>query len=189
MKKQIFGLAAALALAAPAFADVGVGDDAPKFELQASLAGEPFAYSLEDALADGPVVVYFYPSAYTRGCNIQAREFAVNMEKFNDAGATVIGVSLDSIERLNDFSSDPEYCADKLAVASDEDGAIAALYGVNVSAGREGATDTRGIEIGHGFAERKTFVVDADGKVTKTIDGVSPFDNVQESLTAVQNMD
>ena len=66
--------------------------------------------------------MYFYPSAYTQGCNIQAHTFAENVEKFTAAGASIIGVSLDSIERLNDFSADPAYCAGKIAVASDVDG-------------------------------------------------------------------
>ena len=78
---------------------------------QASLAGKEFSYSLADALKKGPVVVYFYPSAYTQGCNIQAHTFAENMDKFNAAGSTVIGVSLDSIARLNDFSADPANAA------------------------------------------------------------------------------
>ena len=188
MKKYLIGLLAACALALPALAELKVGDSAPDFETRASLAGSPFDYSLSSALEKGPVVVYFYPSAYTQGCNIQAHEFAVNMDKFEAAGASVIGVSLDSIERLNDFSSDPEYCADKLAVASDEDGAIAATYGINVGEAREGAKDTRGVEIGHGFAERKTFIVTADGKVAETIGGMSPMANVKASLEAVQKL-
>lgn len=133
----------------------------------------------------GPVVVYFYPSAYTRGCNIQAHEFAVNMDKFTAAGASVIGVSLDSIERLNDFSADPEYCAGKLAVASDPDGEITRSYKLNVRDPREGKLDTRGVPIPHGYAERVTFIVNSNGSIAETIGGVSPFDNVQQSLEAV----
>src|SRR5690606_16844475 len=109
-------------LAVPAYAALEQGAEAPLFSAPASLDGSEFTYSLEESVAQGPVVVYFYPSAYTQGCNIQARTFAINMEKFTDAGATVVGVSLDSIERLNDFSADPEYCAGKLAVVSDADG-------------------------------------------------------------------
>ena len=188
MKRVLTALLAVSVFAAPAYAELEAGDKAPKFEARASLAGEPFDYSLADALEDGPVVVYFYPSAYTQGCNIQAHEFAANMEKFNDAGATVIGVSLDNIDRLNDFSADPEYCAGKLAVASDESAEIANSYGVLVSEGREGARDTRGIEIGHGFAARSTFIVRQDGTISETIGGVSPMENVKRSLEAVQNL-
>jgi len=187
MKNILFGLLGSTALALTAFAALEEGDAAPIFEAKASLAGEPFDFSLRDALDKGPVVVYFYPSAYTQGCNIQAHEFAVNMDDFTAAGASVIGVSLDSIERLNDFSADPEYCAGKLAVASDESGEIASSYGINVREGREGAKDTRGVEIGHGFAERTTFIVTADGRIAETIGGVSPMENVQKSLEAVQS--
>jgi peroxiredoxin len=71
----------------------------PDFQAQASFAGQGHAYSLKERAAEGPVVVYFYPSAYTSGCNVQAREFAVRSDKFAAAGASIIGVSLDSIRR------------------------------------------------------------------------------------------
>jgi peroxiredoxin len=186
MKKMLLGLLGSISLALPALAALEAGDVAPTFEAKASLAGSPFDFSLREALDKGPVVVYFYPSAYTQGCNIQAHEFAVNMDEFTAAGASVIGVSLDNIERLNDFSADPDYCAGKLAVASDETGAIAESYGISVREGRDGATDTRGVEIGHGFAERTTFIVTPDGKVAETIGGISPMENVHKSLEAVQ---
>lgn len=188
MKKPLVGTLFASIIALPAFAALEAGDSAPTFEARASLAGEAFDYSLSDALNDGTVVVYFFPSAYTRGCNIQAHEFAENMEAFNAAGATVIGVSLDSIERLNDFSADPNYCAGKLAVASDATGEIARSYDLNVRERREGAVDTRGEAIDHGFAERTTFIVTSDGRIAETIGGISPFENVQASLEAVQRL-
>ena len=188
MKKLAFGVLSTFAFVLPGFAALQAGDMAPKFEARASLAGSEFDYSLSEALENGPVVVYFYPSAYTQGCNIQAHEFAENMEAFNAAGATVIGVSLDSIERLNDFSSDPNYCAGKLAVASDESGAIASSYNISVREGRAGMKDTRGVDIDHGFAERTTFIVTSDGKVAETIGGISPFENVEKSLEAVKRL-
>ena len=188
MRRFILALAGSVCLAIPALAALSVGDDAPAFEARASLDGSAFDFSLREWLDQGPVVVYFYPSAYTRGCNIQAHEFATRMEQFNAAGAQVIGVSLDSIERLNDFSADPEYCAGKLAVASDPDGAIAQSYDLMVRAGSAGAKDTRGVEIGHGFAERTTFIVTSDGKVAETIGGISPYENVEQSLEAVQRL-
>ncbi|HEY5666544.1 MAG TPA: peroxiredoxin [Gammaproteobacteria bacterium] len=187
MKKLLFGSISAL-LALPVLAALEVGDDAPMFEARASFDGEEFDFSLSAAIADGPVVVYFYPSAYTQGCNIQAHEFSINMDAFEQAGASVVGVSLDSIERLNDFSADPEYCAGNLAVASDPDGSIARSYDLDVREGRAGMTDTRGVEIDHGFTSRTTFIVTADGKIAETIDGVSPFDNVQQSLEAVERL-
>lgn len=188
MKSFLLVLLGSTLIALPALAALEAGDAAPDFEARASLDGKDFDFSLQDALDNGTVVVYFYPSAYTKGCNIQAHEFAVNMDKFTAAGASVIGVSLDSIERLNVFSADPDYCAGKLAVASDESGEIARAYGVTVHEGSDGATDTRGVEIGHGFAERNTFIVTADGKVAETIGGVSPMENVRKSLEAVQRL-
>lgn len=188
MKNLLLGCLLSTAVALPALAALNQGDKAPVFKTKASLAGKAFDYSLADALKKGPVVVYFYPSAYTQGCNIQAHTFAENMDKFTAAGATVIGVSLDSIERLNDFSADPNYCAGKLAVASDADGAIAKSYSLMVGEARAGAKDTRGVEINHGFAERTTFVVTPDGKVATTVGGVRPDENVQKSLEAVQGL-
>lgn len=188
MKKTLFAVIGSAVLAVPALAALNAGDEAPLFDARASLAGEAFDFSLREALDEGPVVVYFYPSAYTQGCNIQAREFAENIEQFQAAGASVIGVSLDSIERLNDFSADPEYCAGKLPVASDVTGDIARSYDLMVREGRPGMTDTRGVEIDHGFAERTTFIVTPDGRIAETIGGVSPIENVQLSLESVQGL-
>ena len=176
----------AAAFATTAFAALGTGAKAPDFTLKASLDGKAFDFALKDALKKGPVVVYFYPSAYTAGCNLQAHTFAVNMDKFTAAKATVVGVSLDSIERLNKFSADPEYCAGKLPVASDPDGKIAKSYELMVREGREGMKDTQGNDIGHGFAERTTFIVKQDGTIAATIGGIKPDENVQKSLEAVQ---
>ena len=171
MKKLLLAGLASAAIALPVAAALQTGDTAPMFTARASLAGKEFNYSLADALKQGPVVVYFYPSAYTQGCNIQARTFSENMEAFNAAKATVIGVSLDSIQRLSDFSADPEYCAGKVAVASDTDGAIAKSFGVDVGAMRAGMTDTRGqaIEIlgppGDGHAHRCVVYFDRQTKL------------------------
>jgi len=183
-------LACTLALLASsaAFAALKAGEPAPAFTAPASLAGKPFTYSLKDGLAKGPVVVYFYPSAYTAGCNIQAHEFSTHADQFAAAGATIIGVSLDSIERLNEFSADPDYCAGKLAVASDRDGKIARAYGLRVSGAQPGATDTRGKEIDHGFTERTTFVVKRDGTVAAAVGGVSPDANVARALELVRKL-
>ena len=171
-----------------ALAALPEGAPAPDFTAQASLAGKPFTYSLKDALKKGPVVVYFYPSAYTGGCNVQARTFAVNQEKFAAAGASIIGVSLDSIQRLNEFSKDPEFCAGKFPTASDADGKIARSYDLQVREAGGGAKDTRGQQIDHGFAERTTFVVTPDGKIAATVGGLNPVDNVNKSLEIVQKL-
>ncbi|HEX4780309.1 MAG TPA: peroxiredoxin [Usitatibacter sp.] len=176
------------AILSPAMAALKAGDAAPPFDAQASFAGQASPYSLKDALKKGPVVVYFYPSAYTSGCNVQAHAFAVSQEKFAAAGATIIGVSLDSIARLNDFSKDPEYCNGKFPVASDSDGAIAKSYDLSVKEGRAGIKDTRGMDIDHGFTERTTFIVSPDGKVAATVGGMSPQANVEKALEAVQSL-
>ena len=133
MQRTLLGLLLSAALTVPAWAALKTGDMAPDFSTQASLAGKAFSYSLADALKKGPVVVYFYPSAFTEGCNVEAHTFSERRGEFDAAGATIIGVSLDSIDRLNDFSADPKYCAGKIAVASDADGKIAASYKLKVA--------------------------------------------------------
>jgi peroxiredoxin len=179
-------------IALPALAALKKGDSAPDFSAPASLAGKDFTFSLKDALKKGPVVVYFYPSAYTGGCNIEAHTFAENKDKFDAVGSTIIGVSHDSIARLNDFSADPEYCAGKFPVASDPDGKIAKSYDLKVMEGKPGFKDTRGVEIDHAFTERTTFVVSPEGKIVATLssadDKISPADHVSKSLAVVTGM-
>lgn len=188
MKRFLFLLLIANALALPAVAALKAGDGAPDFKAPASRAGKEFTFSLKDAFKKGPVVVYFYPSAYTGGCNIQAHTFAVNNDKFIAAGASIIGVSLDSIARLNDFSADSDYCAGKIAVASDADGKIAKAFDLTVKDANAGKKDTRGVEIDHGFAERTTYIVTPDGKVAATLGDLSPSVNVDKALEAVQKL-
>lgn len=171
-----------------ALAALRAGDRAPQFKTEASLDGKVFEFSLQQALKRGPVVVYFYPSAYTGGCNLQARTFAVNHEKFAAAGATVIGVSLDSIDVLSKYSADPEYCAGKVAVATDPQGSIAKSYELQIRDPEPGKKDTRGVLITHGRAERTTFVVTPDGKVAAVIGGLKPTENVDAALAAVQQL-
>ena len=193
MKRLVFGLLLSGFVVLPAMAALKAGDPAPGFTAQASLAGNDFTYSLQNALKKGPVVVYFYPAAFTGGCNLQAHTFAENHDKFAAVGASVIGVSLDSISRLNDFSADPQYCAGKLPVASDEKGEIAKSYDIKITdtyKGQAVATmkDTRGNEIGHSTAERTTFVVAPDGKIVATIGGVAGDANAEQALAVVQQL-
>lgn len=173
---------------APGYAALKTGDAAPDFKTQASRAGKAFEFSLQETLRRGPVVVYFYPAAYTGGCNLQAHTFAINKEKFDAVGATIVGVSLDNIDRLNDFSADPEYCAGKIAVASDADGKIAKSYDLTIKPATEGRKDSRGIDINHGSAERTTFIVTPDGKVAATLGGLTPTENVEQALKAAQQL-
>ena len=186
MKVVLAGLVLSGALAQPAFAALKEGDKAPDFTAPASLAGKEFNFALKDALKKGPVVVYFYPAAFTGGCNLQAHTFSENSDKFAAAGASIIGVSLDKVATLNQFSADPQYCAGKIPVASDADGKIAKSYGLQVREAKPGAKNTRGDEIDHGFAERTTFVVTPNGTVAATISNLSPADNVAKALEAVQ---
>src|SRR6202453_1983999 len=190
---KVLGFLSFVLAATPGFAALKQGDSAPDFKAQASLAGKEFTFSLHDALKKGPVVVYFYPAAFTGGCNLQAHTCADNHHKFAAAGASVIGVSLDSISRLNYFSADPKYCAGKLPVASDEKGDIAKSYDIKITdtyKGQAVATmkDSRGIEIGHSTAERTTFVVATDGKIIATIGGVAGDANAEQALAVVQQL-
>ena len=190
MKRVLVSVAASCVFALPAFAALEQGATAPDFKAPASLAGKEFTFSLKDALKKGPVVVYFYPAAFTPGCNIQAHTFAENYDKFTAAGASVVGVSLDKISTLHEFSSDPEYCAGKLPVASDIDGKIAKSFELKVMDARPGMKNGKGHEVDHGFAERTTFVVTPDGKIAATIGGpgVKPADNVMKALETVQQI-
>lgn len=175
-------------LALPAQAALKEGDAVPEFKLQASQAGKPFSYALKDALKKGPVVVYFYPSAFTNGCNVQAHLFAQSVEKFAAAGATIVGVSLDSIARLNEFSADPQFCAGKIPVASDADGKVARAFDLPITEIPAGRKDTRGVEIDHARTDRTTFIVTPEGRVAATVGGVAPDANVQKALEIVQQL-
>jgi thioredoxin-dependent peroxiredoxin len=192
MKQLLVGMLLPGLLALPALAALKRGDTAPGFSAKASLAGKEFTFALDDALKKGPVVVYFYPSAFTGGCNIEAHTFAENKEKFDAAGASIIGVSSDSITRLNAFSADPQYCAGKIAVASDADGAIRTSYDLKKGDAKPGMKDTRGEEIDHDFTERTTFVVTPDHKIAATLssadDKISPAEHVEKSLAVVQQL-
>jgi peroxiredoxin Q/BCP len=168
------------------------GETAPVFNAKASLAGKDFDFSLKDALAKGSVVVYFYPSAYTGGCDAEAHAFAEDKDKFTAAGATIIGVSADDIQRLNAFSSDSQYCAGKFPVASDPGGEIAAKYGLTMSAAKAGIKDVNGQDLTHGFIPRTTFVIDKKGKIvavfSSTTDHISPTQHVEQSLAIVKGL-
>ena len=189
MKKHlVLGLLATLC-ASPAFAALKVGDMAPDFSAKASLGGKEFTFSLKDALKKGPAVVYFYPSAYTGGCDLEAHTFAESSGKFATAGASIIGVSADNMERLNQFAADPAFCAGKFPIASDESLMIANSYNLSTSPPREGAKDVRGVEIGHGFIERVTYVIGKDHKIIAVMsskeDKLSPDQHVDKSLAIV----
>src|ERR1700704_3753711 len=192
MKRLFLSISLCALIGLPALAALKVGDKAPDFSARASLAGKEFNFSLENALKKGPVVVYFYPSAYTKGCDLEAHTFAEKKDKFDAAGATIIGVSADSIARLNQFSADPEYCAGKFPVASDANREIAASYNLATTAVKPGQMDVRGTAIDHDFIERETFVIGKDHKIIATFsskdDNLSPDAHVEKSLAIVQQL-
>src|ERR1700750_1862399 len=189
MKKQlVIGLMAALC-ATPAFAALKPGDMAPDFTAPGSIGGKDASFHLKDALKKGPVVVYFYPSAYTGGCDLEAHTFAEESDKIKTAGATVVGVSADDLGRLHQFSADPKFCAGKFAIMSDADTKIAQSYALNVTPPRAGAKDVNQAEIGHAFIERVTYVIGKDGKILATLsskdDKLTPDQHVDKSLEIV----
>src|SRR5665213_2381137 len=132
------------------FAALPDGHAAPDFTTQATLAGKPFTFSLADALKKGPVVLYFYPAAFTPGCTIEAHDFAEATDKFKAIGATVIGVSHDPIEKLNKFSVSE--CRNKFAVASDADQSIMKAYDSVLAAKPE-------------YANRTSYVIAQNGTI------------------------
>lgn len=192
MKRLLFYLLLSAVASSPAFAALKVGDRAPNFTARASLAGKDFTFSLNRALKKGPVVVYFYPSAFTGGCDLEAHTFAQEKEKFVAAGATIIGVSADSLQRLNAFSSDPKYCAGKFPVASDPHHKIASSYDLQFTPGGPGLKDVRGVAIGHGFIERTTFVIGKNHRIVAVFssreDHISPPEHVHKALAVVEKL-
>ena len=171
---------------------LSTGSKAPMFTTKASMAGNEFDFSLKEALDKGPVVLYFYPAAYTGGCDLEAHTFAEMKDKFTAAGATILGVSADDIERLKSFSSNPDYCAGKFPVASDDGGKIAATYGLELMPPKEGAKDVTGAEITHGFIPRTTFVINKNGEIVAVFssgtDHISPDEHVKKSLEIVTKL-
>lgn len=192
MNKLLVGFALSLLIGLPVLAALKIGDMAPDFSAKGSLAGKEIDFSLQAALKKGPVVVYFYPSAYTKGCDLEAHTFATMKDKFDAAGATIIGVSGDSVARLNVFSADPEYCAGKFPVASDANLSIAASYNLTTTAVKAGQMDVRGTAIDHDFIERTTFVIGKDHKIIATLsskdDHLAPDEHVKKALEIVQGL-
>ena len=173
MKPIFAALAAILAAgAAPALAALPVGAKAPDFATQATLAGKPFPFTLSQALRKGPVVLYFYPAAFTSGCTVEAHEFAEATDEFNKLGATVIGVSADDIDKLNKFSVSE--CRNKFAVASATPKMIAD-YDVKLPVLAR--------------SNRTSFVIAPDGKIIYAYSAMSPAGHVANTLAAVKDWD
>jgi peroxiredoxin len=158
-------------LASPAFASLQIGAKAPDFAATASLGGKEFKFALAEALKKGPVVLYFYPAAFTPGCTIEAHNFADAMDDFAKLGATVIGVSHDSIATLDKFSLTE--CRSKFPVAADASGSVMKSYDA-VSRG-----DPE-------YAQRTSYVISPDGSVLFTYTAGDPTHHVEYTMAAVQ---
>src|ERR1700723_3648901 len=158
-------------LAAPLYAALQIGAQAPDFTTQATLAGKPFKFALADALKSGPVVLYFYPAAFTPGCTVEAHEFAEATEKFKALGATVIGVSHDPIDKLNKFSVSE--CRNKFAVASDADGSVMKEYDAV-------------LPVKPDYANRTSYVIAPTGEIIYSYTDLKPDAHVENTMAAVQ---
>ena len=160
---------ACCAFASPLYAHLKPGASAPDFTTQATLAGKPFTFALADALKSGPVVLYFYPAAFTRGCTIEAHDFAEATDKFKALGATVIGVSHDSIETLNKFSVSE--CRNKFAVASDADQKISKSYDA--------------VLLITSYSSRTSYVISPSGTIIYAYSALNPDKHVENTMAAV----
>jgi peroxiredoxin Q/BCP len=170
--------AAGLSLAAapaPAHAALAVGSAAPDFTAPAFLAGKPFAFNLDAARKKGPVVLYFFPAAHTKGCNIEAHLFAESADKFKAAGATLIGVTAGNTDQLQAFSSETEHCSGKFPVAADTDGKIFQSY-------------KSGLLLRPGWSDRTSYVITPDHKVALAYSDLKPDDHVNKTLEVVQGL-
>jgi len=169
--KRLMALLLAGSCAGTALAALPNGASAPDFTAQATLAGKPFQFSLADALKKGPVVLYFYPAAFTQGCTVEAHEFAEATAQFENLGATVIGVSHDDIDTLNKFSVSE--CRNKFAVAADPDQHIMKEYDAV-------------LKLKPTWADRTSYVITPDGKVIYSYTALNPNKHVANTLAAVK---
>ena len=170
---------AALALAAAAlpatlgftsaWAELPKGTKAPAFSTRAALAGKEFGFTLSAALARGPVVLYFYPKAFTEGCTLEANAFAAAMPQFKAAGASVIGMSNDDIATLKRFSK--EECRDAFPVGVASAGIISSY---DVALG------------GSGLASRTSYVIARDGRIVAVHSNADYRGHVEKTLAAVR---
>jgi peroxiredoxin Q/BCP len=169
-------LATALILAAAAFAAQAAlkpGDAAPQFSADAALGGQTFRFQLADALAKGPVVLYFYPKAFTSGCTYEANQFAEASERFAKHGATVIGVSNDDIETLKRFSV--EACRSKFAVAADAKAQVIRAYDAQIATRPD-------------MADRISYVIGRDGRIAYAFRDGNPDGHVANTLKVVEQL-
>jgi thioredoxin-dependent peroxiredoxin len=153
-------------------ADLAVGTKAPDFAVKAALGGKPFDFSLDAALKKGPVVLYFFPAAFTTGCTIEAHEFAEATDRFNALGATLIGVTAGNPDRVTEFSS--VECRNKFAVAADADQKIIKAYDVVLPKHPE-------------YSNRTSYVIAPDHKIVFAYTNLEPDNHVTLTMQAVQD--
>src|SRR5471030_1780197 len=170
MKRLIAAAFVASVCIAPAAAALKVGDAAPDFTAQASLGGKEFTFALANALKKGPVVLYFYPAAFTHNCTIEAHEFADAVDKYAALGASVIGVSHDDIATLDKFSTSE--CRSKFAVAADTDQHIMKSYDAVLTKSPA-------------YADRTSYVIAPDGHVLYEYTDLDPTKHVDNTLAAL----
>ncbi len=172
---QRLGVAIAMAgLMGTAHAALGVGASAPDFSADAAVGGQPFKFHLADTLKQGPVVLYFYPKAFTSGCTVEAHQFAEASERFKALGATVVGMSNDDIDTLKKFSV--EACRNKFAVAADAGGKVIKAYDVALKL------------VPGTMADRVSYLIGTDGKVAAVHASMSPDGHIDAMLKAVQQL-
>jgi peroxiredoxin Q/BCP len=172
MKLHIASLAFITALVAmPTQAVLKPGDSAPDFRAPASLGGNVFTFSLAEALQKGPVILYFYPAAFTSGCTLEAHDFADAVDAYRALGASVIGVSHDDIDTLNKFSVSE--CRSKFAVAADRDQSIMKSYDAVLAVKPE-------------YADRVSYVIAPDGHVIFAYKSLNPEKHVEYTMDALR---
>ena len=162
---------ASLGLSFPASAALDIGESAPDFIAQAALGGTVYNYSLADSLKKGPVVLYFFPAAFSEGCSIEAHEFAEAMEEFRALDASVVGVSGDDMEILTRFSV--QVCQSKFPVASDSTQAIMKSFDAVMQTRPE-------------YANRISYVIAPDGTVVFQYMSLNPTKHVEKTLDALR---
>ena len=169
MRKLLFALAAA-SLAVPAAAALKVGEKAPDFTSTGAVGGKEFKMHLADMLKKGPVVLYFFPKAFTSGCTAEAHAFSTSIGDFKKAGAQVIGMSGDDLKTLHDFSTKECRSAFPVATATPE---IQKEYDVAWAAHP-------------GITTRTSYVIDKSGKIVMVHDDLDFSQHVSKTLAAVQ---
>ncbi|MBO9712421.1 redoxin domain-containing protein [Sphingomonas sp.] len=177
MRRPLILLAAlALPFAVPAAAELTPGKVAPDFTAEGALAGKPFSVNLKAALKKGPVVLYFFPAAFTGGCNAEAHAFAEAVPDFQAAGATVIGMTAGNVDRIVEFSADTKLCSGKFAVAA---ASPAVIKGYDVLLKKPDGTPTT-------ITSRTSYVIAPGGKILFAHSDMNPADHVKLTLEAVR---